>query len=97
MIDEFGHEVFERVYRGHFQFDIVNDQLFRKQAGVWKHVLSPKDRSIVAKELHEVFGHCGVNKLIQIMRQYYYIPDLLGTCTRVVASCLACQKVKKQP
>lgn len=60
--------MFERVYTSQLRFDIINDQMFKKHQGVWKHVLGPRERINVAKELHEVFGHCGVTKLIQIMR-----------------------------
>ena len=48
-------------------------------------------------DLHEVFGHCGVNKLVSLITQYYYFPDIRGVCTTVCETCLSCQKLKKSP
>jgi Integrase zinc binding domain len=44
-----------------------------------------------------VFGHAGVEKIITILRQYYYWPTLVQDCVRIIAACAPCQRTKTRP
>ena len=57
---------------------------------------SPLDEEIL-DYTHIAFGHCGQNKLIQILKSDLYIFDIVNLTKFTVGSCLACACAKPRP
>ncbi len=76
MTNEFGTDIFDRILQSNITYELVNNKLFRNKQGIWKQVPAPIDRFDICKQLHEVMGHCGIRKLCNIVRQYYFFPDI---------------------
>ena len=54
-------------------------------------------RKHILFELHDCFGHPGINKLYNYMQKYYYWPGIKCDCSKHVQSCKAYQTTKLKP
>ena len=58
----------------------------------WK---GPKDHhvaTILIRYLHEVNGHCGVEQVLSLLREQFWVVKARGAIKRVLRSCVRCRK-----
>ena len=58
-------------------------------------MILPKDHHpaiILIRNLHEVNGHCGVEQVVSLLREQFWVVKARGAIKRVLRSCVHCRK-----
>ena len=58
-------------------------------------MILPKDHhaaTILIRNLHEVNGHCGVEQVVSLLREQFWVGKARGAIKRVLRSCVHCRK-----
>lgn len=58
-------------------------------------MILPKDHyvaTILIRNLHEVNGHCGVEQVLSLLREQFWVVKARGAINRVLRSCVHCRK-----
>ena len=80
---------------------IINNETYltKKKANFvakkWLLVPSPVNRELFVTITHEQFGHCGHDKLRELLAKQYWWPKTDSTIVSCLVKCIPCMKSKK--
>lgn len=85
-----------RVERGEkLPYQIYNGLVFHNHSNKSNQIMIPAEMaSLLVKEIHEEYGHCGANKVYQLLKENYHLRHMVKTIKRVTQTCDLCQKSK---
>ena len=60
-------------------------------------LLSPKSHlsTLIIEHLHKGNHHCGVNNVLVLLRERFWLPKVRQTIKKILSKCVLCQKVTK--
>lgn len=83
-----------RKHKLHRYYRIINDKLYRKKVNEWKLYIPDAIINDIIIEIHELYGHPGINKTIKLVGEYMTYNKQNKRVKELVRSCDKCQKCK---
>ena len=86
------HEGIDDQVNHHYK--VINNKLYRKVKRNWKLYIPGEFRTELIKEIHQIYGHTGTKKTMQLLKEYVTMDAMCKTVSRIIKSCDVCQKCK---
>ena len=58
----------------------------------WINVTPINTRVVILTDYHAAFGHCGQDKLVEAIQEFWWWLGLSGDAAECLRTCLACQQ-----
>ena len=77
-------------------FKLISNKLYRKWKNQWKLYIPNELKIELIQEIHQMYGHPGTKKTLQLIKEYFTMDAMCQTISQVVKCCDICPKVQRQ-
>ena len=69
-------------------YKLINKQLYRKVKENWKLYIPKEVRTELIQEIHQIYGHTGTKKTMQLLKECFTMDAMCKTCLLYTSRCV---------